>query len=54
MDDAARLAMSHRPLSASPNSAAKHAAESKRGQHNQSIEPSRPTRAAVLQSPISA
>ena len=34
--------------------AAKHAGESNRGQHNQSIEPSRPTRAAVLQSPINA
>jgi hypothetical protein len=33
---------------------AKQASESKRGQHSQSIEPSRPTRAAVLQSPISA
>jgi hypothetical protein len=42
------------PLSASPSSAAKQAAESKRGQHNQSIEPSRPTKAAVLQSPMSA
>jgi hypothetical protein len=29
-------------------------AESKRGQHSQSIEPSRPTKAAVLQSPIRA
>jgi hypothetical protein len=37
-----------------PSRAAKHAAESKQGQHNQSIEPSRPTKAAVLQSPISA
>jgi len=44
--------MSHRPLSAVPSRAVKHAAESKRGQHNQSIEPSRLTNAAVLQSPI--
>jgi hypothetical protein len=35
-------AMSQRPFSASPSRAAKHAAESKRGQHSQSIEPSRP------------
>jgi hypothetical protein len=31
-----------------------HPAESKRGQHSQSIEPLRPTKAAVLQSPMSA
>jgi hypothetical protein len=37
-----------------PSSAAKHAAESKRGQHSQSIEPSKPTSAAEWQSPISA
>jgi|ERR1700720_290846 hypothetical protein len=30
------------------------AAESKRGQHSQSMEPSQPTKAAVLQLPISA
>ena len=42
------------PLFSSPSNAAKQAAESKRGQHNQSIEPLRPTRAAVLQSEISA
>ena len=47
-------AISQRPCSAFPSRVAKHAAESKRGQHNQSIEPSRPTKAAVLQSPISA
>ena len=48
------VAMSHRPFSLVPRSAAKHAGESKRGQHSQSIEPSRPTKAAALQSPISA
>jgi hypothetical protein len=47
-------AMSQRPLSAVPSSAAKQAGESKRGQHSQSIQPSRPTKAAVRQSPISA
>ena len=47
-------AISQRPLSDFPSRAAKHAAESKRGQHSQSMEPSRPTKAAVLQSPISA
>jgi hypothetical protein len=52
--DEAYVAISHRPLSVVPSSAAKQAAESKRGQHNQSIEPSRPTKAAALQSPISA
>jgi hypothetical protein len=46
--------MSHRPCSAVPRRAAKQADESKRGQHSQSIEPSRPTRAADLQSPINA
>ena len=34
--------------------AAKQAGESKRGRHSQSIEPLRPTRAAVCRSPISA
>ena len=34
--------------------AAKHAAESNRGKHSQSIEPSLPTNAAVWQSPMSA
>ena len=38
----------------SPSSAAKQASESKRGMHNQSIEPSRPTSAALWQSPITA
>ena len=38
----------HRPLSAVPSRAAKHAGKSKRGRHNQSIEPSRPTNVAVL------
>jgi hypothetical protein len=46
--------ISHRPCSSLPTSAAKHASESKRGQHSQSIEPSQPTSAAVSQSPISA
>ncbi len=44
----------HRPFSGDPRSAAKHAPESNRGTHIQSIEPSRPTRAAVRQSPIIA
>src|SRR5947207_14339041 len=43
-----------KPLSGLPSRAAKTAPESKRGQHSQSIEPSRPTRAAVSQSPIRA
>ena len=43
-----------RPFSGEPSSAAKHAPESNRGTHSQSIEPSRPTRAAVRQSPIIA
>lgn len=47
-------AMRQRPWSGVPSSAAKQAAESNRGQHSQSIEPSRPTRAAVSQSPIRA
>jgi hypothetical protein len=42
------------PCSAVPSSAAKQASESKRGQHSQSIEPLRPTSAAVWQSPIRA
>jgi hypothetical protein len=42
------------PILASPSSPAKHASESNRGQQSQSIEPSRPTSAAVSQSPISA
>ena len=45
-------AINHRPFSRVPSSAAKHASESKAGQHSQSIEPSRPTRAAVSLSPI--
>ena len=47
-------ASSQRPFISSPRSRAKHAPESNRGQHSQSIEPSRPTRAAVWQSPIIA
>ena len=49
-----RGAISQRPCSGVPSSAAKQASESKRGQHSQSIEPSRATSAALLQSPISA
>ena len=33
------LRSNYRPLSAVPSRAAKHAGESKRGRHNQSIEP---------------
>jgi hypothetical protein len=36
-----------RPCCGPPSSAAKHAGESKRGRHSQSIEPSAPTSAAV-------
>jgi hypothetical protein len=46
--------MSQRPLRLSPSRDAKQAALSKRGQQSQSIEPLRPTRAEVTQSPISA
>jgi hypothetical protein len=46
--------MRQKPLSGVPSSAAKQAGESKRGQHSQSIEPLRPTSAAVRQSPTSA
>jgi hypothetical protein len=46
--------MIQRPWSDVPSSAAKHASESNRGQQSQSIDPSRPTSAAVSQSPISA
>jgi hypothetical protein len=42
------------PLWRFPSKAAKQASESNRGQHNQSIEPSRETSAAVSQSPINA
>jgi hypothetical protein len=45
-------AISQRPCFGAPRIAAKHASESKAGQHSQSIEPSRPTSAAVSQSPI--
>ena len=47
-------AICQRPLRASPSSAAKHAGESNRGRHSQSIEPSRPTSAAVCVSPMTA
>ena len=40
------------PVLGPPSSAAKVLSESKRGQHSQSIEPSRPTSAALWQSPI--
>jgi hypothetical protein len=47
-------AIDQRPCWRSPSSAAKHAGESKRGQHSQSIDPARDASAAVSQSPISA
>ncbi len=47
-------AMRQRPLSGVPTRAAKQAGLSNRGQHSQSIEPSRLTRAALWQSPIMA
>jgi hypothetical protein len=40
-------AISQRPALSSPTRAAKHDAESKRGKHSQSIDPSVETRAAV-------
>ena len=43
-----------RPCSGVPSSAARHAAESNFGRQSQSIEPSRPTSAAVWQSPMRA
>jgi hypothetical protein len=46
--------MRQRPLPSSPSSAAKHAAESNRGAHSQSMLPLFATSAAVWQSPISA
>ena len=46
--------MRHRPWSEVPSRAAKQALLSKRGQHSQSMDPLRPTRAALVQSPISA
>ena len=47
-----RGATIQRPCSGVPSSAAKQAPESKRGKQAQSIEPSRPTSAAVWRSPI--
>ena len=47
-------AISQRPFSGVPSSAAKQAPESKRGKQSQSIEPPRSTSAAVCRSPISA
>jgi hypothetical protein len=47
-------AICHRPCSTVPRSAAKQAAESKRGMQSQSMEPSRPTSAAVWQFPMIA
>ncbi len=49
-----RGAMSQRPCSAVPSSAAKQAPESMRGAHHQSIEPLRSTSATVLVSPMMA
>jgi hypothetical protein len=46
-------AISHLPFRGAPSNAAKQASESNAGQHSQSIDPSRPTKAAVSQSPIS-
>jgi hypothetical protein len=46
-------AIDQQPWSEFPNKAEKHAALSNRGQQSQSIEPFLPTRAAVVQSPIS-
>ena len=43
-----------RPASGVSSSAAKQAGESKRGRHSQSIDPWRPTRAAVWRSPMTA
>jgi hypothetical protein len=54
-DDRARSsagAISQRPCSSVPTSAAKQAPESKRGQQSQSIEPPRDTSADVSQSPM--
>jgi len=45
-------AIFQRPCFSLPSSAAKQASESNAGQHSQSIDPSRPTNAAVSQSPI--
>src|SRR3954447_8461669 len=45
-------AIFQRPFCRPPRSAAKQAGESKRGQHSQSIETSRPTSAAEWPSPI--
>jgi len=47
-------AICQRPFPGVPSSAAKHAPESKRGQHSQSIDPDRDTSAALSQSPIIA
>ncbi len=47
-------AICHAPCVRSPSSAAKHAPESKRGRHSQSIDPSLETRAAVCVSPMRA
>ena len=47
-------AKDQRPLSETPTRLAKQAALSKQGQHSQSMQPRRLTRAADMQSPISA
>jgi hypothetical protein len=44
----------HRPCCSLPSSAAKQAFASKRGTQSQSTEPSRPTSAALSESPMSA
>ena len=46
-------AIRQKPWLSSPSSRAKHASESNRGRHSQSMEPSRPTIAAVWVSPMS-
>ncbi len=51
---APRGAMRQWPFSSSPRSLAKQAAESKRGRHSQSMDPSRPTSPLVIRSPMSA
>src|SRR5689334_1678604 len=47
-------AMRQKPLPSSPNNDAKHAGESKRGMHSQSMEPPLSTSAAVSRSPMRA
>jgi hypothetical protein len=47
-------AICQKPFSLDPSRLAKQAAEAKFGQQSQSIDPLRPTKAAVSQSPINA